>query len=370
MIEPIQRPQGWTRADLEQSSSWIHQLTEAQIKDLENALEYALKTDKSFFEMSREDFPLSSEVISSLKDVIAATQTEHGFKLVRGFPVDRWTESELRTFYWGLSLQLGVPRPQGKTSSFISSVKNAGGVYRAATGRGFNTNAKLDFHSDGSDVVGLLVIRTAKSGGSSMISSSISAHNEMLRERPDLVDVLYQPFTFSRQGEEAPEEAPYYQAPIFGIEQGHFVCRYIRNHIISAQVAFPEVPRLTPQQLEALDLLDATLVREDLCYSMDFQPGDMQFINNHIVQHARTDYEDYEEEERKRHLLRVWLALPEAQPLPEGFRDIYKDVAPKAVRGGFRGINNSSEIREFEARLAQEHGMKFDIYKDQEGVSV
>lgn len=369
MIKPIEQPKGWTRADIESSSGWVYHLTQPEIDELEAALKHALATNKGFFEMSPSDFPLSEAMVKRLKSIVASTQTDYGFKLVRGFPVHRWTEDELRVFYWGLSLHLGVPRPQGKASSFMSDVRDAGGVYRAKTGRGYNTSSRLDFHADGSDMVGLLVVRTAKSGGSSLISSSITAHNIMLQERPDLVELLYQPFTFSRQGEEAPEEAPYYQAPIFGVEQGRFVCRHVRNHITSAQLSFPEVPRLTPEQIEALDLFDEILAREEVCYHMEFQPGDMQFINNHIVLHARTEYEDHEEVERKRFLLRMWWALPEGQPLPEGFREAYKDVAPKAVRGGFRGINITPEIREFEARMANEHGMKFDIYKDLEEAS-
>lgn len=366
MIEPIQQPRGWTRTDLEQDSSWIYRLTDIEIADLELALRHALETGKGFFEMSRDDFPLGKAMVDRLKEVVSSTQTDYGFKLVRGFPVERWTEEELRIFYWGLGLHLGVPRPQGKASAFMSDVRDAGGVYRASTGRGYNTSSRLDFHADGSDMVGLLVVRTAKSGGSSLIVSSITAHNTMLRERPDLVEVLYQPFTFSRQGEHAPEEPLYYQAPVFGVEQGKFVCRHIRNHITSAQLTFADVPRLTPQQTEALDLLDSTLAREDLCYHMNFEQGDLQFINNHIILHARTEYEDYEEPERKRFLLRLWLALPEGQPLPVGLKDAYKDVSPKSVRGGFRGINITPDIREFEARLAHEHDMGFNVYQHQE----
>jgi len=364
MIEAIAQPRGWCRADLERDTSWIYRLTPDDIEQLRRALDHALASGRSRMEMSSDDFPIGANLRDKLKGLVASTQTEYGFKLMRGFPVQDYSEEELRTFYWGLGLQLGVPRPQGKASAFMSDVRDAGGVYRAKTGRGYNTSSRLDFHADGSDMVGLLVVRVAKSGGESMISSSIRAHNEMLAERPDLVQVLYEPFVFSRQGEQAPEEPLYYEAPVFGIQDGHFVCRHIRNHINSAQLSFPEVPRLTAQQIEALDMLDATLARPDLCFSMNFEPGDLQFINNHIVLHARTEYEDEKEPERKRFLLRLWLAIPEGQPLPEGLRAAYKDVAPKAVRGGFRGVNITPEVRAFEQRIATEHGMRFDIYQD------
>lgn len=357
---------GWTRRDVEQDDSWIHHLGDAEIAALEQALRHALQTGKGMFGMSVEDFPLDPQVRERLVGMVNETQRGFGFKLLRGFPVDRWSRDELRLLFWGIGLTLGVPRPQGKASQFISDVRDAGGTYRSSTGRGYNTRSGLDFHADGSDMVGLFCVRTARSGGSSLISSSIAAHNEMVRLRPDLVAELYAPMIFSRQGEEAPEEEPYYSAPIFGIRDGHFACRHIRNHIKGAQQTFADIPRLTPRQIEALDLFDQLLAREDLCYHMWLQPGDIQLVNNHIVLHSRTEYEDYDEPDRKRHLFRLWLSLPQAQPLPQGWLDAYKDVDRACVRGGFRGIGITPEIRAFEARIAKAHGMQLRIYPEKE----
>lgn len=355
---------GWTRRDVEQDQGWIHVLSDVEIDALERALRHAQQTGKDRFDMSVEDFPLDAGVRQRLVALIDETQGGFGFKLLRGFPVQRWDEDALRLLFWGIGLVLGVPRPQGKLSQFVSDVRDAGGTYRSSTGRGYNTRSGLDFHADGSDMVGLFCVRTAKHGGSSLISSSVAAHNEMVRLRPDLAAELYAPLVFSRQGEQAPEEAPYYTAPIFGIRDGQFACRHIRNHIKGAQQSFPDVPRLTPQQTEALDLFDELLAREDLCYHMDLQPGDIQLLNNHIVLHSRTEYEDHPEPGRKRHLFRLWLSLPQAQPLPQGWLDAYKDVDAACVRGGFRGTGITPQIRAFEARIARAHGMKLRIYPD------
>jgi phosphoenolpyruvate-protein kinase (PTS system EI component) len=102
-----------------------------------------------------------------------------------------------------------------------------------------------------------------------------------------------------------------------GFKDGRFACRHIRNHITGAQLTFEDVPRLTPLQTEALDMFDALLASEEICYHMDLQQGDFQFLNNHVVLHARTEYEDFPEPERKRHLLRLWLSLPQGQALPD-----------------------------------------------------
>jgi hypothetical protein len=285
---------------------------------------------------------------------------------MRGLPVERWSVDDARRLFWGIGLHLGVPRPQGKASQFMSDVRDAGGTYRSTAGRGYNTRSALDFHADAADIVGLMCLHIARSGGESMISSSVAAHNVMLAERPDLVAELYQPVVFSRQGEQAPEEPPYYAASVFGLKDGQFACRHIRNHVRSAQQSFPEIPRLTAAQTEALDYFDEVLRRPDLCFRMDFEPGDVQLINNHVVLHSRTDYEDHDEPERKRHLLRLWISSPDAIALPDNWQAAYKDTAQRAVRGGYRGIGITPEIEAFERRIAQEHHMTFHVYADRD----
>ena len=366
MPAALSAPRPWVRADLENDSSWIHPLTEEEIQDLETSLRHVLATGKTEFELSTTDFPLTPATQRLLKRVMDATQTTYGACLVRGFPVDRWTPAEMRTLFWCMGLRCGVPRPQGKPSHFVSDVRDAGGQYRGGTGRGYNTNSKLDFHSDGSDIVGLMCLQTAKSGGSSLISSSLAAFHALQALRPDLAEVLQQPFYFGRQGEHAAQEPPYYLASVVGFKDGRFACRHIRNHINGAQLTFEDLPRLTPAQNEALDMFDALLSREDLCYHMYLQKGDFQFLNNHVNLHARTEYEDFDEPGKQRHLLRLWLSLPQAQALPENWRAAYKDVAPGALRGGFRGANITPEIRAFEQRLSEEHGIAFRIYEDDE----
>ena len=360
----LNSPRAWKRADLENDSSWIYPLSEQEIQDLEMGLRAALATGKSEFELSASDFPVTPLTDKLLKTVMNATLSNYGVCLVKGFPVDRWTAEQMRTLFWCMGLRCGVPRPQGKPSHFVSNVRDDGGVYRSGTGRGYNTNSKLDFHSDGSDVVGLMCLQVAKSGGSSLISSSMTAFNELKKVRPDLAEILQQPFYFGRQGEQAEEEPPYYQASVVGFKNGQFACRHIRNHITGAQISFPEVPRLTPLQTEALDMFDALLAREDLCFHMQLEKGDFQFLNNHVNLHARTEYEDFEDPSKRRHLLRLWLSLPQAAALPDSWRDAYKDVESGALRGGFRGANITPEIRAFEKRLAQEHGIAYRIYAD------
>ncbi|MDP2007710.1 MAG: TauD/TfdA family dioxygenase [Rubrivivax sp.] len=363
------RAAGWTRAQIEADPGWTVRLSAAEIAGFEAGLDSARRSGRALFALSRSDFAFGAAALARLRATVAETQQGRGFQLTRGLPVERWSVDDARLLFWGVGLHLGVPRPQGKASLFMSDVRDAGGTYRSTAGRGYNTRSALDFHADGSDLVGLMCLRTARAGGESLISSSLAAHAAMQAERPDLVRELHGLFTFSRQGEQAPEEPPYYQASIFGLRDGRLACRHIRNHVRSAQLSFPEVPRLTDAQREALDYFDAVLLRPELCFRMDFEPGDMQWIDNHTVLHSRTDYEDFDEPERQRHLLRLWIASPDAPALPEAWADAYKDVSARAVRGGFRGIGISPEIEAFERRLADEHDMAFRIYADRQGVN-
>lgn len=364
MRDRIEHQSAWKRADVERDTRWLHHLTHEQVEDFCKALEHAKQHGAGLFEMAPDDFPLGEAGQQALRAIIQDVLDGRGISVLRGFPVNRFSDDDMRLMYWGLGLRMGVPRPQGKQSQFMSNVTDTGGTYRSATGRGYNTNSALDFHADSCDMVGLMCLRTAKSGGTSMISSSVTAHNDMLRVRPDLVDILYQPFYFSRQGEQALEEPPYYQATVFGMRDGWFACRHVYNHIRGAQAGFPDLPRLASEQKEALDFLDAILAREDNRFEMHLEPGDLQFLNNHRILHSRTQYEDYEEPARRRHLLRLWLALPLAQPLPVQWREAYKDVDPATLRGGFRGVNITPEIEVFESRLAAWHGMACRIYQD------
>jgi hypothetical protein len=365
-IAPVTRPRGWTAADLARDGDWAVRLDAAEVADFERGLEHARATGKGPLELSPEDFPFGPAALERLREAVAQTLHGRGFRMLRGLPVARWSVEDSRLFFWGMGLHLGVPRQQGRASQMMSDVRDAGGTYRSTQGRGYNTRSALDFHADGSDLVGLMCLRTAVSGGESLISSSVTAHNAMLAERPDLLALLYEPMAFSRQGEHAPEEPPWYMAAVMGMRDGRFACRHIRNHVKSAQLSFPEAPRLGAAQLEALDLLDAILARPEVCFRLHFEPGDVQLINNHVVLHSRTDYVDHEAPERKRHLLRLWLSMPQWPALPESWHAAYKDVAAGAVRGGFRGQEITPGIRAFEARMAAHHGMALRVYADRD----
>jgi hypothetical protein len=358
MTHPF-RPRAWTAAEAQDDNSWVLRLSQSEAEGIDQALQHAVRAGKPFTAMTQADFPLPDDSRAALARAMAMTQDRWGMCLLRGLPSDRWTEDEARLAYWGMGLYMGTARTQNRASNHVVDVRNEGGGYKVKGGRGYNTNAGLDFHCDSCDVVALLCRRAARSGGESKVVRSIALRDEIARVRPDLIAVLQGPWYHSYQFAQGPGKPPYYMCPILGDDPVYLCVRSNRKNIIAAQRDFPELPRLTPQQVEALDLMDQLMADPKLCFSMWLERGDMQLLNNYVTLHSRTDFEDFEEHDLKRHLYRLWLAVPHSQPLPPQWEEYFGDTRAGAVRGGLRGDHLTQEFIDFETRQAATLAMPF-----------
>ncbi|HRW40476.1 MAG TPA: TauD/TfdA family dioxygenase, partial [Microthrixaceae bacterium] len=233
----------------------------------------------------------------------------HGraFQLVRGFPVDELDPHETRTAFLGLGSHLGVPVGQNRSGEILTDIRDERLPAEEPHVRRYRTRLRQDFHTDGADIVGLLCLHTALRGGESRIASAGAVYNALLESRPDLLEVLHRPFHWDRQGEEGPGEQPWFELPPLSEVDGTPRFFYLGWYIRDAQ-RHPEVPRLTDEQLEAMELLEAIANDPAVHVEMDFRPGDIQWINNGRVLHAREAYDDAEDPAERRHLLRLWLA--------------------------------------------------------------
>lgn len=335
MHDVIQGLADWRGPDLARADGWVYRLGPGDVEEVEAGLAVANRRASALTDMTVEDFPLAgfADRLAMARDSI---ETRYGIFLFRGFPVSGHDEEALRRLYWGLGRHFGTAVSQSKRGDILGDVRDIGTNITGREGRGYTSRAELEYHTDSTDVSALFVLKTAKSGGLSRFVSSLAIHNEIARTRPDLLEVLYQPYIWSRQGQERPGENPWYEQPIYGVEQGHFASRYIRTHILSAQ-KHNGAPPMTDAQREALQLIDRLADDPAFKFEMMMEPGDMVFLNSHITYHARTEFEDHTEPEKKRHLLRLWLSVPNSRPLPEGWSAIFKDRSPGAVRGGFPG---------------------------------
>jgi hypothetical protein len=342
ITQPITTAAAWQGRELAQTTDWIRPLAPAAIDELDAALRAVERRGLRWPAFAADDFPLPtfSRELARVRD-----ELEHGRGIVmlRGLPVERYTLHELRQLSWGLGLHLGTPRYQNAAGELIGEVRDEVRLYGAVNetpgasslSKSSRSRARssgpLRFHTDRCDVVSLLCVRKAKAGGESMVCSSIAVSNAILARRPDLHALLCRDYVRNRQGEEAGGERKTYAMPVFAARDGHFTSHYSRTFIEAAQL-LPGVRPLTKEENEALDL--HARVCQELAHTMTLEPGDIQLLNNHVTYHARAPYEDTEAPDTDRLLLRLWLAMPNSRPLPEGFEVLWGAIAPGALRGG------------------------------------
>ncbi len=311
--EPVTDTSAWVGADLQDRDDLIYHLSNAEVGELEDALRSVQKRGLDVYDVTRDDFVLP-ELSKTLIDLLEELNYGRGFLLIRGIPRQDYSEDECGIIHWGIGTHFGLAVSQNAQGDLLGHIRDTGSDIRETHVRGYQTRADLPYHTDGSDVVGLFCLQTAMEGGESTVLSSVTVHNRFLERRPDLLEVLYQPFYYDRREEVASGQKPYYEIPIFSYYEGLLSCRYIRGYIQSAQ-RFSEVPRLTAEQREALDLLDEIIAGEDMPVRFRLEPADLEFANNYSALHARTTFEDWPELERKRHLLRLWLTVYDGRKL-------------------------------------------------------
>ena len=287
-------PSVWTSADFPDEAEWSFDLSPDQRAAL---VAYARGGTGDELE-ARFDSAAWAELLS----------TGAGFVRIRHFPIDVLSAAEIERAYLGLGRLLGEPVGQDRDASIITHIRDE--RLPAAPGiRKYRTNLRQDFHSDGSDLVGLLCLRPARSGGESKIVSAHAVYNEMLRRAPDLLEVMYQPMPWDRNDEQSTGEPPYFELPpiidINGVPRLFFIAWYIRD-----SQRHTDAPRLTEAQRAALDLAEAIANDPAFHIEMTFEPGDVQLLNNTTVLHSREAYTDDDDPAHRRHLLRLWLKTP------------------------------------------------------------
>jgi len=312
--KPLHIPAAWTAAGLAKSDRWEYRLSPSEVAELDMALGVAKSRGLTDRTLTRAAFPLPT-LAPTLGRMLRELEDGCGVMLVRGLPVMRWGQTDSQLVYAGFGVHFGELAAQNAAGNYLDHVRATGRDWdKDPTVRGYQTTSFLPFHCDKADVVGLLCLHGAKSGGLSCIASSAAIHNAALERRPDLAEALYAPLYVDLRGEEPKGWKPYYLQPMYSTYKGRIFGRMGRKYVESAQ-RFPEVPRLTAQQIEAMEYVEALGHSDEFRFDMVFEPGDIQFLNNHVVMHSRTNYEDYPEPERWRHLVRMLV-------FTDGYRDV------------------------------------------------
>jgi len=317
-LQPISGPSAWRGDELATSTEWIYELDDAERADLEAAGRKLVADNPDLRTITAADYPLPA--CTRLNEESARQlDSGRGFILVRGLRTQEYGDVLAGAIFYILGLHLGLPIGQNQMGDVLDHVLATSNKTLADEGaKPSRVRDRLPFHSDSSDVVALMCLRGAKEGGASSLVSGTTIYNEVLRRRPDLAPLLFEPFHWDWKAQDPDAPANTYTSPVVSYVDGIFSIYAGMSMIFSAQ-RFEEVPRLTPEQTEVLHLFDEISQEPGLALDMNFQAGDVQWLLNYAALHSRTGYVDFPEPERRRHLLRLWLKRDVGRPLVEKF---------------------------------------------------
>jgi FAD/FMN-containing dehydrogenase len=305
---PFRGASAWTREDMERDRSWRYFLSAEEVQELREAVRAASATGLALVNIDKQHFPLRT-LAGRIERLAEELESGRGFEMWSGLPIGEWTVEERGLAYWGIGRYLGSPVVQNARGELFGHVMDSTGEdpLTNVNARFYHTNRAAPFHVDGADIVGLMCVRTAKAGGASLLVSSTSIYNRLLIEHPDLIDSMYEPLWFDHRGERnAVTGKPYWETSIAGWVNGKLSIMYLRNFIESGQ-RYEGAPPLSEKHRRLLELIDDYAQSPELCLSMDFRPGDIQWLNNHVTLHSRTGFTDWDAPDQKRWLMRLWL---------------------------------------------------------------
>jgi hypothetical protein len=310
LTEPVSAPNVWTGEELSGDGRWIIRFTEEDLADFERALAHVPKEHvRDVTRIRAEDFPLP-HFRERIADIVDRLEHGLGFVLLRGLPIyDRFSEDEATVIYWGMGAHMGNLVPQNRKGDLIGHIRDLG--RRGPYERAYATNEDLGFHTDSTDFVGLMCLRPALYGGESFVASSGLLYNFVVREHPEYLPILSKNFPTDWRSEEPPGSPGWYLEPLYSYFGGVLSATVRTGRAMSA-MRFPDVPRLTADEVSCFMYFDSLPKRPGVALGMQLQTGDLQFVSNFVTVHTRTAFvDDAADPARQRHLLRLWISRPQ-----------------------------------------------------------
>lgn len=336
---PLGGPTAWRGDSLAAHDGWIRTLPEEVISEVEAALTQAKARGLQSTQFGMADFPLPSFAAEADR-IRAECEGGLGFILVRGLPMDRYSKEDAAIVFWALGCHVG-PIITQTDGLFLGHVRDLGLDIDDPTVRFYQTTGRAEFHNDHADVISMMCLRQAKMGGSTGLISAVTVHDIMQRERPDLLRELFEPYIVDRRGETGrPEEESdvYFLVPVLGFHKGLLTIRMLPMDYYKSSERHPDIPRHSQAQYDALDMFWEVCHRPGVAHDVPMEPGDVVFICNYSVLHAREAYRDWHEPDRKRHLLRLWMCISNSRELPPAWEPTHGTIEAGAVRSGFQPV--------------------------------
>jgi len=328
----------WLGRDLKERKDWTQQLSEIEIQ------ECVLASQRIEEGLSTEDLSISFHtwlptLTARLQQIQNDLEYASGAVTLHGFPLKQVGRKNAEVLFFCMLEKIGTPISQSIQGDKVFHVRDEGYVSNDPRARGPSSSKRLTFHSDRCDVIGFLCFQPAKQGGENQIVSSVALYQRMKEERPDLLAVLQQPFWYKRHNVDSGNEHAYYQQPVFSFHEGRFASSLLRV-LIDRAYDSGDTPEMTSTQREALDLIETWSLDPSMHLEFRQKSGDILLLNNFVTLHRRKAFEDHAEVEQRRHLLRVWLSMPNSRPLHPLFKSSYGNTKAGAIRGGMRRVGS------------------------------
>ena len=303
--QKVAGPFVWMGDDMAKRDDWIIRLAPEMLEEIDRAVTSVRRRGVTLDDVTRDDFPLP-HLSGRLADVVDELANGRGFVQIKGLEIEKYSDEEAGIIFWGLGAHMGIGVSQSFRGDRLGHViaSDQSGMRQS---RSYRLSGPLDMHTDPADMVGLLCLRMARSGGESRIASAMQVHNALLDEHPEHLEALYAGYHYRRPDIDRGDEEPLtpYKVPLYGACGDGTACFYIPR-AVEAAVDIEKV-KLSEVEAEALRYFAETATRPGIYLDMNLEPGDMQFLNNRVILHGRTDYVDFEKTAEKRHLLRIWL---------------------------------------------------------------
>jgi hypothetical protein len=320
--QAITEPAAWRAADLSAvQDRWLLPLSEQEISEIIAATQFVASKGLKAGEFSRDEFAVPT-FAARAESIRGEVENGLGFTLIRGVPLHELDIESAKLMAWGLGTHIGTPISQNARGDLLAEVTDRGLDRGAENVRGYVTRAGGSPHCDSCDAVSLVCYHPAKSGGESLLSSTLTVFNDILAAHPEYLPILEAGFHYDLRGEGPTgdlNETTRFKNPVFSYYEGRMSCRYNAKNVLRAAVKRGEP--LDETQQRALEYVRERALAPENLFKFTMERGDWQIVSNHMLLHTRTVYEDWPEDERHRRLFRIWFNLPNSRPLAPELAD-------------------------------------------------
>ena len=324
LSEPLVHRNVWDSLDIQKRTDWKFAISDSEAAALATQLQRVEGEEVDYDSITSDTFDVSC-LVKTLDAALNTIECGSGLALIKNFPVDGFSEDSIRKVFRGFSSTVGTLIVQDTEGTMIDKVYDRGESYSDIRVRGYTTNAELTPHCDSGDVLALLCVRPAQTGGMNYLANALAIYNKILEERPEYIEPLCRGFHYNIRGN-GPigrwQDITRDRVPVFSYHAGRLSVRFNEKAILTAE-QLPDVEPLSDLEKSAVRYVAELANSEVFRLPVMLEPGDILLISNYVVLHTRASFEDHSDPQLRRLLFRAWINIPNGRPLLLEFSDHY-----------------------------------------------